>query len=652
MSVRSLKFDVSAACEPQLNERVWGGMQYEDSATEFCFKPDAELLEKVGEDALFRIDFNGISGYDPSENLSADGEGYFTRLLPYSMTRYGGEIEVVFVISKNDIEILSYPITVYLTAVQRDTVASQELYTNISSMEQSVKEMTESVENHTAETRQAYEDVSVMHNELRSVYFSAVELIDAKESTEKLVQDINTSLANGEFKGDKGDKGDTGAVGPIGPQGPKGIQGERGEKGDKGDRGDQGIQGERGEKGDPFTYSDFTEEQLSALKGEKGDTGDVSLPYANTTFSNALKGNKNGSVILIDDISPIEHTVGVKLISKNILPYPYLNKTTTTNGITFTDNGDGTITVNGTATDKIVYTLLNYGDISLQKGQTYTLSGCPAGGNNDTFRLTLQENTYVSPFHDIGNSATNTAIDGKYGMFIVISSGVTLSNLVFKPQIEIGPTATEYTPYIKELSSVKVRKCGKNLFDIDTMLTANARKTGEREFTNPLLTSRALANVPTIAGKTYTISITGYGNSNSAAELILSVMDGKDTPYGSSGRLAVAQGNSTTDQTVTRKFTALSDWVSINSLFTNIKDVQLELGSVATEYEPYNSDSAEYAPNADGTIEEVLSLYPNMTLTADTEGVLIDCEYNKDLNRSFTDVLQRLAALESAAANF
>lgn len=34
-----------------------------------------------------------------------------------------------------------------------------------------------------------------------------------------------------------------------------------------------GASGERGLKGDPFTYSDFTSEQLTALKGDKGDTG-------------------------------------------------------------------------------------------------------------------------------------------------------------------------------------------------------------------------------------------------------------------------------------------------------------------------------------------------------------------------------------------
>lgn len=58
-------------------------------------------------------------------------------------------------------------------------------------------------------------------------------------------------------------------------------------KGDKGDPGQDGtvsfdelteaqklsLKGEKGEKGDPFTYSDFTEDQLLSLKGEKGDKG-------------------------------------------------------------------------------------------------------------------------------------------------------------------------------------------------------------------------------------------------------------------------------------------------------------------------------------------------------------------------------------------
>lgn len=37
--------------------------------------------------------------------------------------------------------------------------------------------------------------------------------------------------------------------------------------------GSDGEPGAKGDKGDPFTYADFTAEQLAALKGEKGDQG-------------------------------------------------------------------------------------------------------------------------------------------------------------------------------------------------------------------------------------------------------------------------------------------------------------------------------------------------------------------------------------------
>ncbi len=72
--------------------------------------------------------------------------------------------------------------------------------------------------------------------------------------------------------GPQGPKGDTGATGPQGVQGPKGDPGETGPQGPA------GADGAQGPKGDPFTYDDFTEEQLAALtgpQGPKGDTGDT-----------------------------------------------------------------------------------------------------------------------------------------------------------------------------------------------------------------------------------------------------------------------------------------------------------------------------------------------------------------------------------------
>ena len=44
-------------------------------------------------------------------------------------------------------------------------------------------------------------------------------------------------------------------------------------KGEKGDKGDTGATGAKGDMGDPFTYADFTAEQLEALRGEPGADG-------------------------------------------------------------------------------------------------------------------------------------------------------------------------------------------------------------------------------------------------------------------------------------------------------------------------------------------------------------------------------------------
>lgn len=73
-------------------------------------------------------------------------------------------------------------------------------------------------------------------------------------------------------KGDRGEKGEKGDQGDIGPQGVRGPRGETGQEGPQGKQGLQGIQGPQGDpgpegpQGDPFTYSDFTEEQIAELQ--------------------------------------------------------------------------------------------------------------------------------------------------------------------------------------------------------------------------------------------------------------------------------------------------------------------------------------------------------------------------------------------------
>lgn len=81
-----------------------------------------------------------------------------------------------------------------------------------------------------------------------------------------------------------------------GDKGEQGIKGERGEKGDKGLQGERGAQGEQGiqgVKGDPFTYDDFTSEEIEGFKKPATDAANelnkyldiVKLPVVDTPVS-------------------------------------------------------------------------------------------------------------------------------------------------------------------------------------------------------------------------------------------------------------------------------------------------------------------------------------------------------------------------------
>lgn len=136
-------------------------------------------------------------------------------------------------------------------------------------------------------------------------------------------------------------------------------------------------------------------------------------------------------------------TVKISVCGRNVLPYPFYNKTKTENGITFTDNGDGTLTVNGTATDNAFFHFLI--NSSMRVKGNYVLSGL-SGGSGTSY--------YVQPFvsgtavRGLTNGSMAYEFDGILDKItMVVSKGVTLSNLVVKLQLEQGNTATNFEMY-------------------------------------------------------------------------------------------------------------------------------------------------------------------------------------------------------------
>lgn len=123
---------------------------------------------------------------------------------------------------------------------------------------------------------------------------------------------------------------------------------------------------------------------------------------------------------------------------KNLLGNNGLNKQII-NGVTFTPDENGIITVNGTATAD-TYLFLNE-SFTFKGGVEYILSGCPIGGSNATYFLYVNgETTY-----DIGNGYNfNASEDTTRKIGLCIKNGTTVNNLIFKPMIRLA-TITDAT---------------------------------------------------------------------------------------------------------------------------------------------------------------------------------------------------------------
>lgn len=148
----------------------------------------------------------------------------------------------------------------------------------------------------------------------------------------------------------------------------------------------------------------------------------------------------------------------VTVVGKNFVPYPHYDTTKTMHNITFTDNGDGTITANGTATGDANYACvaLAYNTIPIKAGK-YTISGCPSGGGALTYELAVGYRETQDGIRQLnferGNGLTVEWLeDGYIDVICVVRNGVTANNLVFHPQIELGDAVTDFESYIEPQS--------------------------------------------------------------------------------------------------------------------------------------------------------------------------------------------------------
>lgn len=212
-------------------------------------------------------------------------------------------------------------------------------------------------------------------------------------------------------------------------------------------------------------------EDIGSLKEDIVDLQDKKITkfYASNQGENHLVDSDNGKIqdMMICGNSNQNQTKG-----KNLLKYPYVETTKTSQGITFTDNKDGSINVSGTATETAYYNLYSNSD-----GKRLTLA-------SGTYKLITKGRSKCNVFTNNGvNSAKNegtfTITDGHNDVwcFIEVPKGLKVDETIY-PMIQLASSTDDsYEPYtggipspspdypqeIKSVVNPTVKVCGKNL---------------------------------------------------------------------------------------------------------------------------------------------------------------------------------------------
>ena len=311
-------------------------------------------------------------------------------------------------------------------------------------------------------------------------------------------------------------------------------------------------------------------------------------------------------VVTLDNAQNTVKSVKAQLANKNLIPYPYDETTKTQSGITFTDNGDGSITISGKA-ERDAYFRLCIADFGDKPISAITANSATNGIYTASKRLY---------YNNISKVAS-----------INILSGATVDETIY-PQIELGTTATAYTPYISDFSTVKVTRCGKNFFNKDMSFTDDNKVTDgaaadyltyfiqlqpntkyyakcfapvTTDVTVTILSSNKSVNSDVSKGINLSRQLTGWKTE--------SVLTTDDT-----GRLYI--GNNANNLNKIKEILSACD-------------LQIEKGVTATEYEPYQGQT--YTPKATGEVTGITVLTPTTNITND-KGLLFTKVVGDDFN--------------------
>lgn len=169
------------------------------------------------------------------------------------------------------------------------------------------------------------------------------------------------------------------------------------------------------------------------------------------------------------ELYSVESPIVLNVTGSNILPIPQFSSGTISNGITFINNQDGTITLNGTATGgdssiRIAQNLSIYGDIYM--GLNY--SGEFSNGNlNSSMRISYtfngSSNAYYGGHVNIPIGAT------KVNLYLFIPEGTVTSNFIVTPFINSGTILFPYEDFVQNSFNISITDNENNSYSLQSI---------------------------------------------------------------------------------------------------------------------------------------------------------------------------------------
>lgn len=341
--------------------------------------------------------------------------------------------------------------------------------------------------------------------------------------------------------------------------------------------------------------------------------------------------------------------------TKNLIPYPYIDTGKSEfRGLKVEEDSNGAITISGdfpAAETDYFYLFGYYGNtekiLDLPAGN-YTLSN---GTSNPSLAYWMDYGIYRASSNTVGNpgmmgkeSATITLNEGDYLTYIRIAVGglwETGTSITMHPQLEAGDTATEFVPYTQP---VYLHQYGKNLIPypytdiskttIGGLTVKNNNGIVTLSGTATTLADYRLAEKLYLPAGEYFISGCPKNDGATQCRIMVEVMQSNGKPgyysdYGDGKPFIITEGAYISMITIRIDTT----WASGAS---KTFKPQLERAAAATAYEPYKE--VIYPINELGAINKAYSIYPSTAFITDTENIVLDVEYARDINKAFLEL--------------